>query len=71
LSDERSSEPVLLDDAGQAFGPWEEAVVSYPESGNAVRSSWYARAIASYIRDDRLDDQAAMVLLRRFEAVPA
>lgn len=73
LTDEHAAssygEPVLVDDTGQPYGPWDIAARSYPKDGNAVETIRYARAIAGFIRDDRSDDPTAMALLAKFEAV--
>lgn len=73
LTDEHAAsshgEPVLVDDNGRPYGPWDVAARGYPTSGNAVETIRYARAIAGFIRDDRSDDPIAMALLAKFEAV--
>jgi hypothetical protein len=68
LTDEHAASsygsPVLVGDDDVAYGPWDIPV----REGSAYR---YARAIASYIRDDRPDDVPAMALLDKFLAVRA
>lgn len=67
LTDEHSASPygqlVLVGPDGTVYLPWDVAV---------TRGNWAttARAVASYIRDDRPDDADAIGLLERFCRIP-
>lgn len=76
LTDEHSSsnygQPVLLDQDGVSFGPWEN-VIDNPNGkmpgGEGYTYQVAARAIASYARDDHPDDLDVLDLVKRFEAI--
>jgi hypothetical protein len=76
LTDEHSSsnygQPILIDQDGAVFGPWEN-VIDNPNAkmsgGETYRSQVTARAIAAYARDDHPNDADVLDLVKRFEAV--
>jgi len=58
--------PVLVDEHGTAYGPW-DVVSQVIESDGVVRSMTYARAIASYAKDDT-NDSDVHALVNKFNA---
>lgn len=64
---------VLISPDGKHHGPWDNVIENHDArmaSGEAYHWQMTARAIASFIRDDRRDGAVAMALLKKFEAVP-
>lgn len=66
-------QPVLVDENGDVFGPW-ECPIDNPNAkmpgGETYRWQMTARAIAAYARDDHPGDSAVLDLVRRFESIP-
>jgi len=72
LTDERAESthgmPVLVDNHETAHGPWDVASHAIGSDG-MVQAMTYARAIASYAKDDT-EDLHVHALVDRFNAVP-
>lgn len=77
LTDEHSSsnygQPVLIDQGGNIFGPWENVIDRQrARMPGGETGGWQvaARAIAAYARDDHPNDPDVLELVKRFEAIP-
>jgi hypothetical protein len=64
--------PVLLDDQGHPYGPWDYAIDN-PDArgpfGEPMPFAKTARAIAGYAKDDHPDDPEIVAMVNRFLAV--
>ena len=61
-------QPVLVDQSGKAYGPYE--LVGHAVDFGVLAISSTARAVAGYIRDDQPNNADAIKLLDKFNAIP-